>query len=785
MATPTPTPTSMPPPFQQWQNFYPAPPTTVLNSYEREHSDILNAMASQHQHINQNIYQGNDKLMAGISASSQYLTGGLNNIGKDVTQSALGLRDSVERGNLMNGNAIERTAGEIKLNAAIGDAATRQANADAFRDVLRSVDANGALHNTNMERIGLTVGNSVERTAGEIKLNTAIGDAATRQASADAFRDVLRSVDSNGALHNTNMERIGLTVGNAVERNAGEIKLNSAIGDAASRQANADAFRDVLRAVDSNGALHNASMERIGMTLGNSVERTAGQAINTTERTGGNIMTAIEKVAGEGRMTTTVADAASRQAANDTARDIMSGVERNGANNHSAIQSTGSTLLSTMERVAGEGRLTTAVTDAASRQANSDNFRDVLGSVDRTGAASVNTTQAIGSTLLSTMERVAGEGRVTTTVTDAASRQAAADSARDVMSAVERNGGQNSSLIQNTAGTIGTAIERTAGDVRTSLMSATANTNNLVSDVRHAVLNDVNRGTGEMLMSNTQNLNVITKAVSDSAWETRVGMGANLMEQLKATNSNQQLFSQQYATTLLEAHKTAGLASLENNVHHASLLMEQQKMKDYLSSRSSDQFAINQLEQQKAFAINQLEQQKSKEYLSSKSDNHFAINQLEQQKAFAINQLEQQKAKEYLSSKGDNHFAINQLEQHKIKESLAAQAAQNYASLMMEQQKAKECLSAQLAEAKYDALKNTQFLADKMGDCCCEVKEKIDLVDRDRLRDHLIHERDDNSLYRAVEYLDRRGRGRGSRGSRRSRSRSGSRERRSGSRDRR
>lgn len=682
----------------------------VLESLQHQHTNqniynstekLLSSVNSTGQYLNggvnngfnntnQNVYNGTEKLMSNINATSQYLSGGLNNLGKEVTQSSLGLRDAVERGNLVNGNAIERTAGEIKLNSAIGDAASRQANADAFRDVLRSVDANGALHNTNMERIGLTVGNSVER-------------------------------------------------------NAGEIKLNSAIGDAATRQANADAFRDVLRAVDGQGALHNTNMERIGMTLGNAVERTAGQGMNTTERLGGNIMTAIEKVAGEGRMTTTVVDAASRQAANDTARDIMSGVERNGANNHSAIQSTGSTLLSTMERVAGEGRLTTSVTDAASRQANADNFRDVFGSVDRNGAAAVNTTQAIGSTLLSTIERVAGEGRVTTTVTDAASRQAANDSARDVMSAVERNGGQNSALIQNTAGTIGTAIERTSGDIRASLMSTAASTDDLVSDVRHAILNDVNRGTSELLMSNTQNLNVLTKAVSDSAWETRVGMGMNLAEQLKATNANQQLFSQQYATTLLESQKTAGLAALDNNNHYSSLLLEQQKMKEYLSARSSDQFAIN-----------QLEQQKSKEYLSSKSDNHFAIGQLEQQKAFAISQLELQKTKEYLSSKGDNHFAISQLEQQKVKETLAAQAAQNYASLLLEQQKTKELLSAQMADAKYDALKNTQFLADKMGDCCCEVKQKIDLIDRDRLRDGLNVERTDNHLLKVGEMLERR-----------------------------
>ena len=544
MSTPTPTPTQMTPPYQQWQNFYPAPPTT------QEYTDILNAMANQHQHINQNIYQSTDKLTSGINSTSQYLTGGLNNLGKEVTQSSLGLRDAVERGNLVNGNAIERTAGEIKLNTTITDAATRQAASDSVRDILRTVDANGSIHNTNLERIGNTIGNSVERTAG----------------------------------------------------------LN----------------------------------------------------MNTTERLGGNIMTAIEKVAGDGRLTTTV-------------------------------------------------------TDAASRQAASDNFRDVLGSVDRNGATAVNTTQAIGSTLLSTIERVAGEGRVTTTMVDSASRQAASDSARDVLGAVERNGGANNSLTASVGSNLLAAVERNGGDLREHMSATTTTMNSNVNDARSTIVDGMNRGFNEMLMFGNQNLNQTTKSITDAAteqraaiWETRTLMNNAAVEQLKAVNVSQLQSSQQYASTMLESQKIASMASLESSNQYSSLLLEQQRMK------------------------------------------------------------------EYLSSKGDNQFAIGQLEQQKVKEMLSMQAASNYASLLLEQQKSKEILSAQMADAKYDALKNTQFLADKMGECCCEVKQKIDLVDRDRLRDDLIHERDENSIIRAVEFLDRgRGRGRGSR-----RSRSGSRERR-------
>jgi len=76
----------------------------------------------------------------------------------------------------------------------------------------------------------------------------------------------------------------------------------------------------------------------------------------------------------------------------------------------------------------------------------------------------------------------------------------------------------------------------------------------------------------------------------------------------------------------------------------------------------------------------------------------------------------------------------------------------------------------QMAEAKYDALKSTTFLADKISECCCSVKEKIDLVDRDRLRDHLNVSRDKNNLFEQVEflelYLGRREGGRGGHGHR-------------------
>jgi len=510
MSAPVPSPT--PAPYQQWQTFFPP----AVSSYD----EILASM--QNQHINQNIYNGTDKIISGINETSQYLTAGLNNIGKEVTQSSLGLRDAVERGNLINGNSIERTTGEIKLNTVIADAANRQAAADTARDILRAVDHNG---NAN--------GNAIERTTGELKFNTVITDAANRQAAADTARDIIRAVDQNG---NTT-ERVGSNISSAVERN------------------------------------------------------------------GGNIMTAMERVAGEGRMTTTVTDAASRQAANDSARDILGTVERTSAINTGAIKDVGTTLLGT--------------------------------------------------------------------------------------------------------------AERNAGELRANFLNSQNATNQLLTDVRHSVLSDVNRGTNELLANNVQTMNELGKEISNGHWETRNILNSSFLENLKAVNVSQLQSSQQFAATVLEGQKSTALLNSEAANRYASTILEGQKSTALLSLDGANQYSSL--------------------------------------------MMEQQKVKEYLSSKGDSHFAMNQLEMQKVKEGLAAQAAHNFSSLQLDQHKIKESIQAQLADAKYDALKNTQFLADKMCECCCEVKQKIDLVDRDRLRDGLVVERTDNQFLKVAEFLDRRG----------------------------
>ena len=497
MTTPL-SPSTLTPPFQQVQNFNPA----SMNPFDYFHDNQV---------TNQNITHGIDRIVSGLNDSTQYLTANVNSVSKDLNAVGLGLRDAIERGNLVNGNAIERTAGDIKLNTTILDAANRQAANDSIRDVLRGVDA--------------------------------------------------------------------------------------------------------------MGSLNNATTERVGSNLNSTVERTSSQ----------------------------------------------------------------------MERLAGEGRLTTTVTDAASRQAQNDSARDIIRSI----------------------------------------------AATDV------------------------SVERTAGETRSNFLNSAAQMTGLITDSRKTITEGINRGTNELLGQMTANTDNIINLLTTSASESRTAANLGMLETVRGSNLLAQQSANQHGITLLEQQKTAALLAAQGAKSFTDLMLEQQKSTAVLSHEGTKQYADILLEQQKAasvlsaqgarsFSDLMMEQQKSTAVLAHEGSNHHASLL-----------LEQHRMKEYLAGKGDAHFAMNQLELQKVKEGLAFQAAQNFASLQLEAAKSSGLISAQLAEAKYDALKNTQFLADKICECCCENKMVIENIDRDRLRDNLIVQRiehHEDHRRRDHGWDDRRGR---------------------------
>ena len=315
---------------------------------------------------------------------------------------------------------------------------------------------------------------------------------------------------------------------------------------------------------------------------------------------------------------------------------LRDAVERGNVQTASDIERTAGQAQTTMERVGATGQ---ATTERATGHVNA--------AVERNGGQ-----------IMTAIEKVAGEQRLTTAVTDAASRQAAADTARDIQIAVERNGANTVNSSKDAQTALLGAIERNAGEGRVTTVTSQGFLDAKLTDVRYSILNNSNANTNELIQVNTNNANVLSKAVHDSAMETRQVLGSGFSGVQGAVADMKVKASEQYS----------------------ELLLEQQKMG------------------------------------------------------------------QFLASKGDNQFAMTQLEMQKVKSDLAAQSAQQFSVNQLENQKLGSMISAQLAEAKYDALKNTQDLGNKIEKCCCELKEKNDLLDRERLRDELIKSNSDNNL---------------------------------------
>ena len=361
-----------------------------------------------------------------------------------------------------------------------------------------------------------------------------------------------------------------------------------------------------------------------------------------------------------------------------------------------------------IERTSANGMATTERVNSQLATAVERNGANGINTTERTAGQVASAVERNGGSIMTAIEKVAGEGRLTTTITDAASRQASNDSARDILAAVERNGGAGVSASKDAYNGLLASIERNSGENRMTTITADGASQQRLADVRRDVTSNLNAMEGEVLANLNKNHGDIITAVGNTAWETR---------------QNQ---STQYASLLSEGQKAAAAGALQNAQTYASLLIEGQKTAAVLSQQTDNQFAA-------------------------------------------------------LVSKTDHHYASLLLEQQKVKECLASQAAQNFAISQLEQQKIKESLTLQLQEAKYEALKHKNELSKEMGDCCCEIKMKVDqraqdvigtvdTLDRNRLRDDLTVANNENNVLKLMEYYFddhhggyRGGRGRGSR----------------------
>jgi len=312
-------------------------------------------------------------------------------------------------------------------------------------------------------------------------------------------------------------------------------------------------------AVERTGLVNSHAVERNASQINMAVERNGASNMSTTERVGANLLGTVERNAGESRLTTVVTDAANREASAGQARDIAVAIERTAANGMGTTERNASILLSAVDKNAGEARLTTVIADAANREASAAQARDLAVAIERTSANGAHTTERNASLLLSAVDKNAGEARLTTVVTDAASREAAANLARDISMAVERNG--SASL---------NSIERNGGDTRTSVVQQNGETREALFGVRKDIIDNINRGTNEIMFSVNNQSAEVKAGINSSAWETRNNL------------------NQGFATIALAPPRAKDSLAAQASQNFASLQLEGQKSKELLSVQLAD-----------------------------------------------------------------------------------------------------------------------------------------------------------------------------------------------------
>jgi hypothetical protein len=334
------------------------------------------------------------------------------------------------------------------------------------------------------------------------------------------------------------------------------------------------------------------------------------------------------------------------------------------------------------------------------QQAANDIARDILRAVDHNGSNNGHITEINAAQVTAAIERNGSQGMTTTERVNS-----------QLATAVERNGANNMS-----------AIERTSGEARLTTVIADAANRQASADSTRDVLRTVDRVGAEAVGSTKDSF-------------------ANLLgtsERIAGENRIQTLTS----SGILDNSLRDVRYSILSDINRVGNDLNASGVQNYnaLSKSVTDGAWENRSALSAGFMNISEEHLRTKFDLAKAQDSHYSSLL-----------LEQQKLGHFMSAKADGHFASNQLEMQKVKEGLACQASTYNAAAILDAHRNREAIQKDLAEAKYEALKSQQYLTDKIGECCCSIKEKMDVIDRDRLRDNLIVSRDDNNVLKILE----------------------------------
>jgi hypothetical protein len=369
------------------------------------------------------------------------------------------------------------------------------------------------------------------------------------------------------------------------------------------------------------------------------------------------------------------------------------------------------------------------------QQAANDIARDILRAVDQNGATNSHITEISAAQLASAIERNGANNASTTERANYQLATAVERNGSNAMSTTERVNSQLATAVERNGANNMAAIERTTGEARLTTVIADAASRQAANDSTRDVLRTVDRVGAEAVGSTKDSFATLLGTVERNAGETR-----------------------------LAGAIASGVTDNALRDVRYSILSDVNRVGNELNASGVQTFnvlnkAITDSAWEHRSAMANGFQNVSEEHLRTKYDLSKA-----QDAHYSSLLLEQQKLGHFMSAKADGHFASNQLEMQKVKEGLACQASTYNAAAILDAHRNREAIQKDLAEAKYEALKSQQYLTDKIGECCCSIKEKMDVIDRDRLRDNLIVSRDDNNVLKVLEFGALAGYGRGDRG---------------------
>jgi hypothetical protein len=241
-----------------------------------------------------------------------------------------------------------------------------------------------------------------------------------------------------------------------------------------------------------------------------------------------------------------------------------------------------------------------------------------------------------------------------------------ADRTRDIQTTIERNGQLNSSATERNASLILQSSGNQTRDIISDMNRNDTETLSQLNRNNNGIITNMNRNDNELLTSIERNGNANVVATNASAFETR---------------------------TLINT--THNAISSQNAAQYASVLLEQQKLKELLARQASENFT----------------------------------NTL----------LEQHKLKESISYQAALHFSTLQMDQQKSKECISFQLAEaKYESL-----KNKMELSAQMCDSFCDVKNLVRDSSNKLDD-------SIRCIESQRLRDALAVEKNENNIFKIL-----------------------------------